>query len=103
MRLRSLLLGCGFLVGMTAGCDVPRSTPPPSTNAVKTATAPVASRGDTNSPHFHLDHAQPKLATVKLWIGSKEIDAEMCLTLTQVATGLMFRPGITNDESMLFV
>lgn len=103
MRLRSLLLGCGFLVGMAAGCDVPRPSPVPSTNAVKSATIPVAPRGDTNAPHFHLDHAQPKLATVKLWIGSKEIDAEMCLTLSQVATGLMFRPGITNDESMLFV
>ena len=27
----------------------------------------------------------------------------MCLTRTQLATGLMYRPGITNDESMLFV
>ncbi len=27
----------------------------------------------------------------------------MCLTLQQLATGLMFRPGISGDESMLFV
>lgn len=103
MRLRFLLLGCGLLIGVAAGCDVPRSSPSASTNAPKSATVPVVPRADAEAPHFHMDRAQPKLATVKLWVGSKEIDAEMCLTRTQMATGLMYRPGITNDESMIFV
>lgn len=88
---------------MAAGCDVPRPSPPTATNAAKSATVPVVPRAEAEAPHYHLDRAQPKLATLKLWVGSKEIDAEMCLTRTQLATGLMYRPGITNDESMLFV
>ncbi|MBN8249449.1 MAG: DUF192 domain-containing protein [Verrucomicrobia bacterium] len=91
MRLRSLILLAGFVLGTGAGCDAPKP-------AAKPPVAAVASE-----LQFHLDKAQPKLATVKLWIGAKEVDAEMCLTRTQIATGLMFRPGIQGDECMLFV
>lgn len=91
MRLRSLILLAGFVLGTGAGCDAPKPAAKPPPPAV------------ASEPQFHLDKAQPKLATVKLWIGAKEVDAEMCLTRTQIATGLMFRPGIQGDECMLFV
>ena len=94
MRLRTVLLVSGLLCGMGAGCDAPRPPAPP-------AAPPVSAAPET--PVYHLDHAQPRLATVKLWIGAKEVDAEKCVTRAQISTGLMYRPGITNDECMLFV
>jgi uncharacterized membrane protein (UPF0127 family) len=76
------------------GCDGPRS---------ETASKP------TNQPAFplntpsHLDHAQPKLRTMKLWLGSKEINAELAVTETEVATGMMFRKEMAETEGMLFI
>ena len=48
-------------------------------------------------------HAQPKLATVKLWLGSEQLDAEMALTPQQQQTGVMFRTNITDTDAMIFV
>jgi uncharacterized membrane protein (UPF0127 family) len=45
----------------------------------------------------------PRLATVKLSIGSKQMIAEIATTPREVATGLMFRKSIGLDEGMLFV
>jgi uncharacterized membrane protein (UPF0127 family) len=52
---------------------------------------------------YFLDHAQPKLRTMKLWVGTEEITAELALTATQIATGMMFRETMAEDEGMLFV
>lgn len=94
MRFRCLLLLTGFLAAFTAGCDGTKVES-------KSAATPAA---PTNAPRqYHLDHAQPKLATVKLWVGPKEVEAEMCLTLQQLATGLMYRPGIKDELAMFFV
>lgn len=54
-------------------------------------------------PVLHLAYAQPKLSTVRLRLGAHEMDAEVCRTMTQIATGLMFRPGIGPDDGMLFL
>ena len=47
--------------------------------------------------------AQPKLATVKLWIGSQEMIAEMALTEKEEQTGMMFRTNMAENEGMIFV
>ena len=47
--------------------------------------------------------AQPKLPTVKLWLGSEELAAEMALTAAQERTGMMFRTNITDADAMIFV
>jgi uncharacterized protein len=52
---------------------------------------------------IHLDQAQPRLPTVKLWLGSQELVAEVARTQTQVATGMMFRKDMGENEGMLFV
>jgi uncharacterized membrane protein (UPF0127 family) len=49
-----------------------------------------------------LSRAQVGLPTVDLYIGAHILQAEVCVTLTQIATGLMFRDGISEDEGMLF-
>ena len=47
--------------------------------------------------------AQPKLPTLKLWLGSEELAAEMALTQQQEQTGMMFRTNILDTDSMIFV
>jgi hypothetical protein len=46
--------------------------------------------------------AQPKLPTVKIYLGPETLDAEMAVTREQEATGLMYRTNITDDTAMLF-
>jgi uncharacterized membrane protein (UPF0127 family) len=79
-----------LVVGVTllaAGCSRPAQTPPAATTA------------DPGEP----DRAQPKLATMKLWLGAKEVTAEQAVTPEQVETGLMFRKEMGPDEGMLFI
>jgi uncharacterized membrane protein (UPF0127 family) len=92
---RRLLHGLapGILLGsLVAGCkpadspDVHAKSPPPL------ADKPL-----------HLDHAQPKLLTVKLWAGPEILVTEVAATQTEIATGMMFRKEMKENEGMLFV
>ncbi len=47
--------------------------------------------------------AQPKQPTIKLWIGSEELTAEMALSAIQQQTGMMFRTNTVENEGMIFV
>ncbi|MGZ4961600.1 MAG: DUF192 domain-containing protein [Limisphaerales bacterium] len=47
--------------------------------------------------------AQPKLQTIKLWMGPEEVTAELALTQEQQMTGMMFRTNIEENSGMLFV
>jgi len=66
--------------------------------AVPPAAAPVVSTGDPLPTH-----AQPKLPTMKIYLGSEVLDAELALTPEQEETGMMFRTNIQDSDSMLFV
>jgi uncharacterized protein len=47
--------------------------------------------------------AQPKLPTIKLWLGAEEMEAEMALTAEQQQTGMMFRTNrLAENAGMLF-
>jgi uncharacterized membrane protein (UPF0127 family) len=46
---------------------------------------------------------QPKLPTIKVWLGSQELVTELALTDPQIRTGMMFRQDIAENEAMLFV
>ncbi len=48
-------------------------------------------------------HAQPKLPTMKIYLGAETLDAELALTEKEEATGMMFRTNIQETDSMLFV
>lgn len=52
---------------------------------------------------LHLDKALPKLTTAKLWLGPKEITAELAITPQEVATGMMFRREMGENDGMLFI
>lgn len=47
--------------------------------------------------------AQPKLRTLKLWVGAEELITELALTADQERTGMMFRTNMAENEAMLFV
>ena len=74
-------------IGLFAGCGA--SNPP----------APAAVSNDNGA----LDHAQPRLRTMKIYLGAEVFDAELALTTEQIQTGMMFRTNILETDAMLFV
>jgi len=46
---------------------------------------------------------QPKLPTLKMFVGTVELQVEQALTERQIQTGMMFRKKMTDKEGMLFV
>jgi uncharacterized membrane protein (UPF0127 family) len=76
-----------------AGCSRP--------NAPGLAPPKPEQRAATQSPPS--GEPQPKLTTIKLWLGPKEIVAEQAIRPNEVQTGMMFRKEMGEDEGMLFV
>jgi uncharacterized protein len=73
-------------VGLLAGCkktETVASVPPDPGNSLPT-------------------QAQPKLPTMKIYLGAEILDAELALTEEQMHTGMMFRTNIQDTDSMLF-
>ena len=63
----------------------------------------VGSRSDLDPVHGHLLHAQPKLPTLKVWLGREEMITEIARAPVEVATGMMYRTNMPENEAMLFV
>lgn len=103
-HLRSLVIRILpiLLITVTSGCSEPStsSSKPskPTGSAAKPAVAAPAQ--PLNGP---LDHAQPKLPTVKLWMGPLELEAEVAARPVEIMTGMMFREKMEDTEGMLFV
>jgi uncharacterized membrane protein (UPF0127 family) len=70
---------------------------------IATATPDDRRGSDDAEQVLHLDHAQPKLRTTKLYLADKTVVAEIAQSLTQIATGMMFRESMGEDDGMLFV
>jgi len=47
--------------------------------------------------------AQPKLHTLKIYLGAETLNAELATTPREVETGMMFRTNITDESAMLFI
>jgi hypothetical protein len=78
----------GATVALLVGCDKPAAT---------VAEAPASSS-------FVLPtEAQPKLPSIKLWLGPEEVDSEVALSPMQQATGMMFRTNLADNAGMIFV
>ena len=90
-RMAVLMAVCGL-----ASCDRGQTS-----DGVMKVVRPAPTNASPVS--MHLNHAQPKLQTMKLWLGAKEVVAELALTPVQIATGMMFRKEMGEDEGMLFV
>ena len=85
-RILSLLLAIAVCGGCAGGC--------------KKATTPPA--GPVGGPSLQTA-AQPRLQTMKLWLGAEEMVAELALTGEQTQTGMMFRTNLAENTGMLFV
>jgi len=72
--------------GLFAGCA--KSSPP----------APAAADSTDDEP----TQAQPKLRTMKIYLGAETLDAELALTGKEEQTGMMFRTNIQETDAMLF-
>jgi len=63
----------------------------------ETAAAPADSENQLPT------QAQPKLRTLKIYLGAQTLDAELAMTPREEQTGMMFRTNITDESAMLFV
>jgi len=72
---------------LLCGCDSQPPPAPPAGNPL--AAEPTA--------------AQPRLPTIKLWVGPAEIVAEIASQPREIQTGMMFRTNMLETEGMLFV
>jgi len=95
------MLAAVFLVG--GGCT-PRAaeTAAPPANPVA-AESPTPQRTLTLFDRDIPTRPNPKLRTLKLYVGSRDLEAEIALTELQIRTGMMFRTNILENEGMLFV
>jgi len=60
----------------------------------------MATNSNTN---FYSDQALPKLPVIKLWLGRQEILAEIAAAPRELATGMMHRKEMGENEGMLFI
>ena len=72
-------------------------------SADRSAAASEPARRSVVPPAAKTGTPQPKLPTVKLWVGTNEISAEIARTPVQIATGMMWRTNMAEMEGMLFV
>lgn len=87
----------GWLVSGAAACLLLVSCSKP------VATAPPTTGPAIDPLRGHLLEAQPKLPTVKVWLGREELVAEICRAPVEVATGMMFRTNMAESEAMIFI
>src|ERR1041385_5698355 len=78
-----------LLVAICVGCGKEGSSaPPPTTIAV--------------ADPFEPTQAQPRLQTMKLYVGTQEMVAELALSAIQQHTGMMVRTNMDENAGMLF-
>lgn len=90
MQTGFVALGLAALLATAGGCQRAGHSPP------------VAEAAPEPRP-LHLDHAQPRLPTLKLWLGGQEVTAEVARRMVEISTGMMFRTNLAEGEGMLFV
>jgi uncharacterized membrane protein (UPF0127 family) len=70
----------------------------------QSAPAPQVARVEANEiPRAQQGRPQPRLPTVKLWVGTNVLTAEVAATRDQIMAGMMWRTNMAEMEGMLFV
>jgi uncharacterized protein len=85
-RILTLGLAAALLGGCVPGC---KPADAPATGLQEGPALPTA--------------AQPKLPTMKLWLGPEELSVELALNNQQQQAGMMFRTNLAENAGMLFV
>ena len=95
--VKTLLLPLVACMLALAGCqDSKRSSAGP---ALTNALPPAVSTPSTP----YLTHAQPRLQTIKLYVGAEEVSTELAMKPVEIFTGMMWRTNMPEGEAMLFV
>ena len=63
---------------------------------------PSSNLARTNFAQSFPTNAQPRLQTIKLWLGTNELETELALTVPQIQAGMMWRTNMGEMEGMLF-
>jgi uncharacterized protein len=69
--------------------------------SAKPADKPAATEAPSTPPVA--TKAQPKLRTIKLWLGAEEMITEIAASEKEIMTGMMFRTEMAENEGMLFI
>ena len=115
----SACLKCSLLFLLfLAACRPSQNNPPPPTPSKPSASTPQKKDLSTlnkppyeivkekpGRPQLYLNEAQKGLQRMNLFVGTAKIDAELAITTTQIATGMMHRQAkdVGENEGMLFV
>jgi uncharacterized membrane protein (UPF0127 family) len=84
------LLTCALLAFLPA-CQ--KSAPVTPAPAAATSAPPAT---------LYLSNAQPRLQTIKQFVGAEELNTELALKPHEMATGMMYRTNMPENEAMLF-
>ena len=71
-------------------------------NQVAAAQTNAAAVPPTAAPAY-LTNAQPRLPTIKLFVGAGELVTELAVRQVEIYTGMMWRTNMPENEAMLFV
>lgn len=98
--------GALLAAALFAGGCTPKSAESAATS--RTEPAPTAAVATTNQTPTVFDRdlptvPNPRLPTLRLFVGANELKTELALTELQIRTGMMFRTNVVEDEAMLFV
>ncbi len=97
-RMNSRAIGLVLLVvgSVLAGCGPQPATPAGGGGSAKDGAAGGGVGAGVNQ-------GQPRLRSMKIYLGPKELDAELALTDEQRMAGMMYRTNMGEGEGMLFV
>jgi len=100
--VRTMFLLLALAAANFVGCknDSPASAPPQHSSAPEPT---AAATPPLEIPKAEEGRPQPRLITLKLWIGTNEVTAEIAHTMPQIMTGMMWRTNMAEMDGMLFV
>jgi uncharacterized membrane protein (UPF0127 family) len=84
-------LGLALGLALVTGCNQAAEPSAPAASNSAPAMPPLPAR------------AQPRLQTMKLYVGAETLDTELALNWEQQRTGMMYRTNMPEHEAMLFV
>src|SRR5205085_12566340 len=93
-RVKFFPLSLAAVLAVAASCRDTR----PAANASPATSGPTPAFATS-----YLPHAQPRLQTMRLFVGMEELATELALRPTEIYTGMMWRTNMPEGEGMLFV
>jgi uncharacterized membrane protein (UPF0127 family) len=90
-----------LLLALVAGAGCNKTNPMSNADNLAAATNPATAQ--VSIEDILPKQAQPKLPTIKLWVGAEELETEMALTSEQMMAGMMWRTNMPENTAMIFV